>query len=148
MQVSEEDMPLRPGWGTAGRPITLLANFFALRLPKDYAIYDYEVKISPDGLRGPGKAHIFELLESSADCAPYMGYVAHDRSKRLVSSIKLPQPLRIAIPFVEEGRPDPEGGPPVYTVTIEFLRALSFNDINPCVYFALRSSFAQYALTS
>lgn len=131
MQVAEGDMPLRPGWGTQGKPITLLSNFFALRVPDDFTIYDYEVSISPDDLRGPGKTRIFELLEGSTECAPYMGHVAHDRSKRLVSSKKLPLPLRIRIPFVEEGVPPPSGGPPVYTVDIKFQRAHGWTDISP-----------------
>ena len=131
LQVDPSSMPLRPGWGTAGTPLTLLSNFFALRLPKDFTVYDYDVKISPDDLRGPGKARIFELLARSAECAPYMGYIAHDRSKRLVSSVKLPQPLRINVPFSEAGVPPSGQSLPIYTVEIEFQRAMDTAEITP-----------------
>lgn len=133
LQVSAGDMPLRPGWGTVGKPTNLLANFFALKFPAGFTIYDYEVTVTPDDLRGPGKARIFELLESSPECAPHMGHVAHDRTKRLVSTTMLPQPLRVSIEFVEEGRPVPADGAPVYKVSITFLRALSLADATPCV---------------
>jgi hypothetical protein len=47
------------------------------------------------------------LLEQSDVCKPLLGYIAHDRSQRLVSARELPQPLDIAVPFYEDGERAP-----------------------------------------
>ncbi|KAI0699005.1 ribonuclease H-like domain-containing protein [Cytidiella melzeri] len=128
------ESPLRPGWGTVGRPITLRATFFALRLPKKMLIYDYEVGISPapdKDLRSPRKARIFELLEGSPECAPHMGFIAHDSSQRVVSSRKLPQPLTINIAYFEAGQTQPAAGGLAFVVTIKFLRVLDLSELTP-----------------
>lgn len=131
MRVGPE-MPLRPGFGTASKAHVLRANFFALQLPPKLEIYDYEVAISPKAdLRGPRKARIFELLEGSPECAPFRGYIAHDRSARLVSARKLPQPLALTIRFYEEGAPGPDDRAPVYNVEVILTRTLAGKDITP-----------------
>ncbi|EKM51081.1 uncharacterized protein PHACADRAFT_165707 [Phanerochaete carnosa HHB-10118-sp] len=125
-------MPLRPGFGTAGRPQNLRANFFALRLPANLQIYDYEVSITGDkDLRRARKARIFDLLESSPECAPFRDHIAHDNSARLVSAKELPQPLQVTIHFYEEGRSGPGDNAPVYTVEIKHKRTLNKRDIDP-----------------
>lgn len=40
-------MPRRPGYGTMGKPIKLLANCFQVEIPK-IDVYLYEVDIKPD----------------------------------------------------------------------------------------------------
>ncbi|THG98015.1 hypothetical protein EW026_g4090 [Hermanssonia centrifuga] len=126
-----KEMPLRPGWGTVGKPINLRANFFALRLPTKLTIYDYDVSITPKAdLRGPRKARILELFEGSPLCAPHLGYIAHDRSERLVSSKMLPQPFSVELPFSEQGAPPPGPNAPVYTVELKFVRALTPSEMN------------------
>lgn len=126
------EMPLRPGFGTVGKVNVLRANFFALKLPPKFAVYDYEVAISPKAdLRGPRKARIFELLEGSPECAPFRGYIAHDRSGRLVSARQLPQPLTATIKFFEEGAPGPTERSPTYNIEINFTRTLEGREITP-----------------
>uniref|UniRef100_A0A8C4KAE6 Protein argonaute N-terminal domain-containing protein n=1 Tax=Dromaius novaehollandiae TaxID=8790 RepID=A0A8C4KAE6_DRONO len=39
--------PRRPGIGTVGKPIKLLANYFEVDIPK-IDVYHYEVDIKPD----------------------------------------------------------------------------------------------------
>lgn len=131
IQLSPE-APTRPGWGTAGRPITLRANFFALRVPKKFLVYDYEVSITPgNDLRGPRKARIFELLEGSPQCAPHMGFIAHDSSQRLVSTRQLPQPLTITIAYTEAGQTQPTNNPLSFVVKVNFVRILNMDDMTP-----------------
>ncbi|OBZ72736.1 Protein argonaute 1B [Grifola frondosa] len=114
------EMPLRPGWGTLGRPIMLRANFFAVKIPTKGVYYNYDVTISPaKDAKGERKGRIFDLLEQSPQCAPYAGHVAHDRSQRLVSAKKLPQPLSIVVPFYEEGETGPRPGGLTFTVDIK-----------------------------
>ena len=126
------EMPARPGFGTAGTATVVRANFFALKYSPKLLIYDYEVVISPSSdLRGPRKARIFDLLEGSPECAPFRGYIAHDRSARLVSVRKLPQPLTTTIQFFEEGAPGPNDRSPTYAIEIKLTRTLKANDITP-----------------
>ncbi|KAJ7119645.1 Piwi-domain-containing protein [Mycena epipterygia] len=117
------DRPLRPGYGTVGRPITLRSNFFALKVPAG-PIFDYTVEIKPKTDINRLKARIFFLLEESAVCKPLLGYIAHDRSQRLVSARRLPQPLDISVPFYEDGETGPRPGATVYVISIKFDKEL------------------------
>ena len=130
LQVTAES-PLRPGFGTVGRAINLRANFFALRLPKKMLLYDYEVQIGPEkDVRGPRKARLFELLEGSPECAPYVSFIAHDSAQRIVSTRQLPQPLAVNITYSDRGQTQPREKATVYTLKVTFVRQLSSDDIN------------------
>jgi hypothetical protein len=79
------------------------------------------------------KARIFFLLEQSDVCKPLLGYIAHDRSQRLVSARELPQPLDIAVPFYEDGESGPKPGGTVYTVSIKFDKELDVESLTKYV---------------
>ncbi|KAF9467546.1 argonaute-like protein [Collybia nuda] len=115
--------PLRPGYGTAGTAITLRSNFFPVWLPKG-PIYDYTIEISPKVSKKESKLRLFQLLEQSPLCTPYLSHIAHDRSQRLVSAQKLPQPLVIQVPYFEEEDAAPSPDADVYTISIKFEREL------------------------
>lgn len=119
---------VRPGYGTLGTPITLRANFFALRLPKG-PIYDYNVEISPKTDLNRMKRRIFELLEQNPMCAPHLPYIAHDHSQRLVSARELPQPLDISVPFYDEHETGPRPGAKVYVISVKFERQLDMDSM-------------------
>lgn len=117
------ERPLRPGYGTLGTPITLRANFFPVKVPQG-PIYDYVVQISPTTDINRLKARIFQLLELSPLCKAHLPYIAHDRSQRLVSARKLPQPLNIQIPYYDDHQDGPSPNGKTYTVSIVFQREL------------------------
>ncbi|KAF8804178.1 argonaute-like protein [Phlegmacium glaucopus] len=117
------ERPLRPGYGTVGTEVTLRANFFAVKVPQG-PIYDYTVEISPTTDLNRLKARIFELLELSPLCQPHLPYIAHDRSQRLVSARKLPQPLDIQIPFYDDHQDGPSPKSKIYTLSIVLQREL------------------------
>lgn len=117
------DRPLRPGYGTVGTPITLRANFFAVKVPQG-PIYDYTVEISPSTDFNKLKARIFQLLELSPVGRTHLPYIAHDRSQRLVSARKLPQPLSIPIKYYDDHQDGPSSDAKIYTVSITFQREL------------------------
>src|ERR1700722_13690061 len=121
------ELPLRPGYGTMGRPITLRANFFPVRLPKG-SIYDYSIKFTPSMDIKRVKSRILLLLETSPSFSSHMNSIAHDRSERLVSAKKLPQPLDIQVPFYEEGESGPQPDGKIYTVSIGFTQELNMGD--------------------
>lgn len=120
--------------------MTLRANFFAVRLPKG-PVYRYTVEITPKKALGERKARIFQLLERSPLCQPHLAYIAHDKSERLVSARKLPQPLDIQVRYVDFDGIDPPADAQVYVVSIKLLDELKTEEMTQCVlYFSNRLS--------
>lgn len=117
------DKPLRPGYGTKGNAVVLRANFFPMKVPKG-PIYDYVVEISPKTDINRIKGRLFDLLENHPLCQPHLSYIAHDRSQRLVSARKLPQPLDIHISYYEADESGPSPRSQTYTVSIRLDREL------------------------
>ncbi len=134
------ERPLRPGYGTVGTEIKLRTNFFAVKLPKA-AIFDYVVDISPQTDINRLKTRIFQLLERSSAINPHLPYIAHDRSQRLVSAKKLPQPLDIAVPFYDDHETSPRPNAKVYQISIKFERELQPSELTK--YVALLFIFLQ-----
>ncbi|KXN85174.1 Protein argonaute 5 [Leucoagaricus sp. SymC.cos] len=123
--------PSRPGFGTAGRAITLRANFFALRISKSVQYYyDYAVSISgPKSDKDGIKIRLFELLEQHPSFRGFAGHVAHDKSQRLVSSKELPQPLTVTIKHYDEPQTSPGPNADEYVVEIQLQRKLATADL-------------------
>ncbi|KAG0692978.1 ribonuclease H-like domain-containing protein [Suillus ampliporus] len=113
------ERPHRPGYGTLGREITVRANFFATKLPKG-PIYDYHVEITPSTDIKRIRARLFLLLEQSNQQGwkEFVPFIAHDRSERIVSAKKLPQPLDVQIQFYDEGEAGPNARSKTYTFAI------------------------------
>ena len=126
--IFQTDLPLRPGFGTAGRQITLRANFFPVRVPKG-PIYDYSVEISPKTDFNRIKARLFFLLEQSPVFAQFKNHIAHDGTQRLISARQLPQPLDVQISFYEDGETGPQLDGKTYVVSITHVRDLDTNEL-------------------
>ncbi|PIL23418.1 Argonaute [Ganoderma sinense ZZ0214-1] len=124
-------LPLRPGWGTLGKPGALRTNFFSVQF-KNANMYEYEVAISSKEqikVTGNMKARTMQLVEQSPQFASYAAHVAHDRCQRLVSAQKLPQPLEVPIEYREEGRAD-NPNPLKLKVEFKFLSELKMSDLD------------------
>lgn len=125
LAIKPNELPLRPGFGTVGRPITLRANFFPVKVPKG-PLFEYDVSISP--VAGTAirrvKRRIFQLAEQSPDWSTHglRGVVAHDHSSKLISAKQLPQPLSIRVPFYDEDEDGPRADGKEYTLTIQFIQ--------------------------
>jgi len=117
--ITSPKRPLRPGYGTVGTEIKLRTNFFVVKLPKQ-PIYSYVVEISPKTDINRLKTRIFQLLEQNPSITQHIDYIAHDRSQRLVSAKKLPQPLNVTVPFYDEHQQGPGPNAKVYTISIKF----------------------------
>jgi len=91
------------------------------------------VEITPKTDINRLKIRIFQLLELSPLFQPHLAYIAHDRSQRLVSAKKLPQPLDIPVPFYEDDQTGPNAKSTVYTVSIKFERMLDPRQLTRCV---------------
>ena len=134
LRASAPEMPLRPGWGTAGTPGRVRTNFFAVRMPRDATYYEYEIAINPAAMskRADRRARVMELVERAPAFAPYVPHIAHDRSQRLVSARALPQPLEVEITYSEEdGEVDPK--PMKFTVEMKYLGEIRTSTLERCV---------------
>lgn len=131
--ITSHKRPLRPGYGTVGTEIKLRTNFFVVKLPKQ-PIYSYVVEISPKTDINRLKTRIFQLLEGSPSIAQHIAYIAHDRSQRLVSAKKLPQPLNVAVPFYDEHQQGPGPNAKVYTISIKLDCELDPNELTRCAH--------------
>lgn len=118
LTTSVPDRVVRPGFGKQGAAITLRANFFALKYPKNLVLYDYAVKFTPEVQTKEKRTlkRLFELLESTSQFAPFLSDIAHDRTQRLISRRRLPTNLAVSIPFYEEGEAGPREGGKVFAV--------------------------------
>ncbi|KAH9474635.1 Protein argonaute PNH1 [Psilocybe cubensis] len=121
LQLKPKELPLRPGFGTSGKPIKLRANFFPVKMPKG-PLYEYDVSISPSTSIKRVKRRIFQLAEQTPAWAAQglRGSVAHDHSAKLISSKTLPQPLAIRVPFYDEDESGAKPGGKEYTLTFTF----------------------------
>ena len=128
-------MPLRPGWGMIGQPGAVRTNFFAVQVPPEAVFFEYEVVISSEEhvmIKGDRRARVMQLVEQAPEFAPYVAHIAHDRSQRLISAQKLPQPLEVPIKYREEGRTD-NPNPLKLAVEFKFLSELKMADLDRCV---------------
>lgn len=124
---SSNDLPLRPGFGTAGTSVTLRANFFPVKVPKG-PLYEYDVAISPAVSLRRIKRRIFQLAEQSQEWTQHRlrGIVAHDHSAKLIAARSLPQPLTIPIQYSDEDESGPQRN---YTLTINFTQTLDTSNL-------------------
>lgn len=148
LTLNDNELPIRPGFGTVGTAIKLRTNFFPVKVPKG-PLYEYDVAIAQSGPTPREvtvrrlKRRIFQLAEQTNDWgqANMTGRVAHDHSSKLISVFQLPQPLVIRVPYTDEDEGDvppqpakPKGGkkgggkkplpPKEYTLTITYIQDL------------------------
>ncbi|KAJ7151373.1 argonaute-like protein [Mycena crocata] len=130
IRIHDNELPLRPDFGTAGREIKLRANFFPVRIPAR-SIYEYDVSISPTAGTASRrvKKRIFQLAEASPAWAALglRGRVAHDHAAKLIAADKLRQPLSIRIAFYDEDEDPPAPDSRAYkeyTLTVTFTQPL------------------------
>jgi len=97
-------------------------NFFAVRLPKG-PIFDYTVEITPSPSMRREKDRIFQLLEQHPTISPHVPFIAHDKSRRIVSVRELEQPLEVQINYTDEEAPPTAVARP-YQVRITFCNTL------------------------
>ncbi|KIK27482.1 hypothetical protein PISMIDRAFT_674841 [Pisolithus microcarpus 441] len=125
------ERPHRPGFGTLGTPITVRANFFAVKFKKQF-IYDYAVEITPDNLLRQRRARLFTLLEQSQhpQWREFAPFIAHDKSAKLVSAKEFPESLEVPVVFREEN--ETRSSPPqdTYRFTFELKHKLDTKELD------------------
>ncbi|TRM60656.1 ribonuclease H-like domain-containing protein [Schizophyllum amplum] len=133
LSVRSDEMPLRPGFGTKGRPVTLRSNFFPVRVPKR-PLYEYDVQITP--VAGTAnrrvKKRIFQLAEQRPEWASLglRNNVAHDSSSRMIAAKRLKEPIVVHVPYYDEDQDGPRADGKEYTLTIEFIQEIDTSHLH------------------
>jgi eukaryotic translation initiation factor 2C len=133
------DLPTRPGFGKDGRPITLRANYFPIKISKK-EIYEFDMAADPPFTNKTPRRlrkQIFECMDRSREFAPYVEHVAHDFSAMAYSAKPILNndpltPLVVKFNFVDEEGvqvKDKKSNPVVYKVTFTFIKALNTTDL-------------------
>lgn len=134
-----EQLPLRPGYGTAGTPVLLRANYIAFtQLPKG-PLYEYKIYYQPEATAKRVRRRLLQLLdEKTPEFAPYKRHIAHDGSEKLISTQMLypskGNPLEIRVKFFDEDEEYVDSDRSrTYTLSFSFTGELSQGEIDKCV---------------
>jgi len=133
VEISDNNLPLRPGYGANGKQIALRTNFFPVTIPKG-PFYEYHINIAPSISSKHMKRRIIQLAEDTLLWQSNLeGYVVHDHSSKLVACQRLSETLTITVPLYpeENKRPPAPGSPPVpeYALTFDFVRDLETDSL-------------------
>jgi hypothetical protein len=129
---------VRPGFGTKGCKITIYANFFAIRYPKDLTLYEYNVELNPTERNARARERVFAELMKAPELEQFVesGNIVHDTAQRLIVSSLLPQPLTINVAEPKD-LGDPEQARKTYEVVISLSNTMNIADLNKCVFVIL-----------
>jgi eukaryotic translation initiation factor 2C len=112
------DMPQRPGYGVAGKGVTLWANYFTLTSQKDLQLYRYQVDLAPDarGKTPTGKKlkRIIQLLIQE-----HFPGSASDYRANIVSRQKLELKDEYKVVYMAEDEDTPDAKAPQYTCSVQ-----------------------------
>jgi eukaryotic translation initiation factor 2C len=128
-------MPLRPGYGTQGRPILLLANYFEIAAPRELVLFQYSIDVLPDtdGKKPSGRLlrRIVELLIKE-HVSPNGNDIATDYKSFLLStsaSTIKDNEKDYRIRYLSEGEDEPSANAKSYRVRLRFTKALQMSDL-------------------
>lgn len=123
--------PVRPGYGTVGRQVTLYANYLPLALPTK-ALFRYHIAIAADsaGRSAPvGKKaqHIVRLLLNE-HFSQQKNQIVSDFRSTLVSCVKLTEG-KFDVRYKEDLEDDYPETPRVHTVTVQYTGEVNPGDL-------------------
>lgn len=126
-------LPCRPAYGTRGREITLMANYFKVTANSNTVLYHYSHQnISPD-VAGKKRKRVMALFLESELMKPYAGDIASDFISTLVSRKKLdlgPDDMaKVDIPYMVEGQETPSPKAKVFTVVLQLTRQSNLGEL-------------------
>lgn len=126
-----QQMPTRPGFGTAGKKVMVYANYFKVIVPKELTLTRYNVEVSPQA-EGKKLARVFQLLIG----LPEFQGVATEWKSMIISAkpLDIPDGYTVQIPYLAEGQDEPLARAITYTVRI--VTPLSFSISNMVNYLA------------
>ncbi|KAK7746432.1 hypothetical protein SLS53_002391 [Cytospora paraplurivora] len=90
LNLTEQALPLRPGFGTQGKKAIVWANFVELMVDPKLVLHMYRIEVEPKAIDRK-LTHILKLFFGGPDCARLRGKIATDFKSTMVSSIRLPE---------------------------------------------------------
>lgn len=144
----ESELPLRPGYGTAGTAVLLRTNYLSFtRLPQG-PLYEYRISYEPEAKAKHVRARLLELLAESPEFEDYKEYTSHDSSERLVATQELyprnGNPLKLQIQYSKKDVSVYISDCKIYTLTFSLTAQLSRDDINNHISGVQRQNTAPY----
>lgn len=121
--------PLRPAYGTAGKEITLWANYVQLAVNPKLVLYSYSIKVEPEAV-GKKLVRLVGLLLEESPLSELQNHVVTDFKGTLVSRQRLDQnEIVFTIQYRDEGEDEPKQRATKYKVTLSYTYTLAVNDL-------------------
>ncbi|POS84043.1 hypothetical protein EPUL_005318 [Erysiphe pulchra] len=99
----DSNLPLRPGYGTQGKQISVYANYFKIDVPQDLRLARYNISVSPEA-KGKKMARVVSLLLDRPEFSNPSTRYATDFKSFLVASRPLTEmPAQWNIRYSPEG---------------------------------------------
>lgn len=131
--LSDKNRVVRQGYGKRGTAVSLRANFFPLKYPKDCKLYDYPIEINPPVKLEEKRTRkrLFSLFEASPAVLPFLKGIAHDGAQRIIAMRELPPDFSpVSITYYEDGQTGPREDSKVYTISLLGPRILKTSDLD------------------
>ena len=141
LKISEElvRFPPRPGYGTRGNPVLLLANYFEFTPPSNLQLYRYEVKVTErsknqeNRVVGKKLKRTLQLLLEEPPFKSHRSDIVTDFKAFFISRVKLDTEQLESPPNKIQYRPEGEDVPrpndPTYDVTVTAAGSVAVSDL-------------------
>ncbi|CAD6506115.1 BgTH12-07045 [Blumeria graminis f. sp. triticale] len=124
----DSTLPLRPGYGSQGRPISVYANYFKVDVPKNLTLARYNISVSPEA-KGKKMARVVGLLLEMPEFIHASTRFATDFKSFLVASQPLTNmPEQWNIKYSSEGGNEPGENSKVFAVKLQEPAFFSVSD--------------------
>ncbi|KAI1004267.1 hypothetical protein K3495_g3942 [Podosphaera aphanis] len=115
----DSSLPLRPGYGTQGRPISVYANYFKVNVPENLTLARYNISIVPEA-KGKKMARVVGILLEQPEFTTAGIQFATDFKSFLVASRPLTDlPEQWNLRYSAEGADEPGEGAREYAVKLQ-----------------------------
>ncbi|RFU29653.1 hypothetical protein B7463_g6697, partial [Scytalidium lignicola] len=121
--LSLKAFPIRPGYGTKGKPVVLWANYYNFSVKPDVVLYRYEVKVSPEA-KGGKLRQIFKLLMEN----PLLRGCVTDFGAIIISPKKFDN-MQVQLIYRNEGEDEPRPNTAPHTIQIDYTGALDVSGL-------------------
>ncbi|KAL8825581.1 MAG: hypothetical protein Q9191_004327 [Dirinaria sp. TL-2023a] len=139
LKISEGhvEFPPRPGYGTRGTEVVLLANYFELTPRRDLQLYRYELKVTEGKketrVAGKKLKRVFELLLEMDPLRSHRSDIVTDFKAFLISRVKLSSEqlelLPTEIQYRPEGEDEARKHDPKYGITVTAAGSVAVSDL-------------------
>lgn len=125
----DSKFPVRPGYGTRGKPIVLYTNYFELVPKADLVLHRYNIAIQPQE-KGKKLGQLIRLLLDDPRFANTKNDIVTDFGSTMISRINLGEDrIEASVQYRAENEDEPRDGAPSYRFRIEKTGTLTVGDL-------------------